>query len=658
MKKACLLLVVLSILIQIDSIAQKNQDEQILMTIGTENVTKTEFERIYRKNNQDAVINKKSLDDYLELFTNFKLKVIEASSLGYDTSTVFKQELEGYRKQLVKPYLVDEKVIDTLMREAYDFMKTEVEASHILISVDINASAKDTLKAFEKANLIRNSLLKGEDFATLAKKTSEDPSASSNGGYLGFITAFQTIYPFEKTLHKLNANEISKPIRTQYGYHIIKVHSKRPTSGQVKVAHIMLAVPPSATESEKKQIKDTIDFIYKKLKGKKVDFATLAQDYSVDKSSAKNGGELPWFGTGRMVPEFEKTAFALKDKGEISEPIQTNFGWHILKLIDKKGLASYEDAKQEIKSQISRDGRVDLGRVVAVERMKNEYQYKQVVNLKDYYKVVDSLIFEGKWDKSKAVGLQGVLFTFADQTVKMPEFTQYLDANQPFKPIPIDKYINMRYNEFVNNKILEYEETRLEYKFPDFKYLMKEYHDGILLFDLMDKNVWTKAINDSIGLVAYFESHKNNYTWEERIDATIYKVRELPKLKKVEKALLKREKKPISDEEFLKSFNKKKDVVTIEKTGVFAKGDDPDTDLVYDMLNSKKIEKNTKTIVIADIAKIVYINKYIAPQPKALQDVKGLVIAEYQNQLEQEWITRLRKKYPVTINRDVLYSIK
>jgi peptidyl-prolyl cis-trans isomerase SurA len=411
--------------------AQNN--EEILLTINNEvKVTKAEFERIYKKNNSnnEASADAKSLDDYVQLFINFKLKVLEAQKLGIDTSKNFVNELKGYRAQLAKPYLTDKDADEKIVAEAYERMKKDIRASHILLKCDPAASPKDSLLAYNNAIKIRNRLIAGEDFGKVAASVSEDPSAKNNHGDLGFFTAFQMVYPFETAAYKLQKDEISMPVRSAFGYHIIKVTDSRENAGQIKVAHIMAATPKDANMENISEAKTRIFEVYEKLK-KGEDFSAQAELFSDDKGSAKQGGELPWFSTGRMVPEFEIAAFSLKNKGDFSEPVQTSFGWHIIKLIDKKPLGSFNDLKNEIKNKIARDVRSDLSKKSMIQKLKNEYAYSYIAkNLDEIIKFVDITILEGTWKKDAATKLNKKLFVLNNIEYSQNLFVDFLAENQ------------------------------------------------------------------------------------------------------------------------------------------------------------------------------------------------------------------------------------
>ncbi len=633
-----------------------SQKKETLIIIESENVkkeiSKSEFERIYKKNNdKDKIEDVKTLEEYLELFINFKLKVTEAEEMYLDTLSKFKKELAGYRRQLSKPYLSDKNLDEKLLKEAYEHMKYDVNASHILIKIDEMADYKDTLKAYKKLMKIRKRVLKGEDFAKLARIISEDPSAKKNGGNLGFFTAFQMIYDFEKVAYNLSENEVSYPVRTKFGYHLIKLHKKKKARGKVKVAHIMLGLKSKATKKEIDSTKALVFDIHSRLK-KGGDFSKLAEKYSNDKGSAKKGGELQFFGVGRMVKEFEDAAFSLKKDGDISEPIETNFGWHIIKRIKKKNIEEYEVLKPELKRKVSRDIRATKSRKFILKKLKKEYSFKfDEKKLKEFNEVLDTSIFNGDWKIDKAEKLDGNLFSFADKNFSQKDFSKFLFETQSknLKKIPVSIFIDKKFKIFTDKKVIEYEEANLENKYDEFKYLMKEYHDGMLLFDLTDKKIWTKASKDTVGLKKYYSDNKENFLSEEKVEINIYSCLNEKVLQKTLKLLSKKSKKNFSTEDILYKINKKnKENLKIEEK-VYKRGDDNFLDKMKwkDNFFQKKDDKT-----------IIEVKKFIPEKPKKFAEVKGTVTANYQNFLEKKWITDLREKYKITINKSLLSKIK
>lgn len=662
--KNVILVLILTVL-SINVINAQINDDPILLNIAGENIRKSEFVNIYQKNNRSDVIDKKSLEEYVDLFINFKLKVKEAEVMKLDTITSFITELNGYRKQLALPYLTDKEVNDKLLDESYTRLKNDIRASHILIRLDKNASPKDTLLVYNKLLDIRKRIMNGEDFSKLAMEFSEDPSAKGtsanknraatkgNGGDLGFFTAFDMVYPFETGAYNLKKGELSMPVRTDFGYHLIKVTDITPAINKVQVAHILISYPQNATADDSIKIKNKIAEAYQKLKNGE-SFDSIVKHYSDDKASAAKGGVLPWFGVNRMVPEFITNVKSFTKIGDYSAPFQTQYGWHIIKLIDKKEIESYDKMKADLKQRITKDTRSNKSKESFITKIKQEYSYKENSKaLTDFYKVVTDSVFKGKWDASLAKELNGVLFTLAGKDHLQNEFTAYLLSHQSKStPEPIQIYVNRNYRAFVDNVCTEYEDSQLENKYPAFKSLMKEYRDGILLFDLTDRMVWTKAIKDTTGLKTFYDLNKTKYMWGDRTDATIYACLNEKIAKDAYKLVKSASKKGLSDEDIKAKINKDTDKnINIERSK-YSKGDNKIIDNVENKIGLTSVINDDKKYVFVNIHKIV------GPEPKAINEAKGIITADYQNFLEQEWIKELRSKYPFQINKDVLSTIK
>jgi peptidyl-prolyl cis-trans isomerase SurA len=642
-------LVLFAILVSFIAVTAQEKDP-VILTIAGENIPKSEFERVFRKNNnKDSVYDKKAVEDYLQLYINYKLKVKEALELGMDTVKSFKDELGGYRKQLAQPYLVDKEVNEALLREAYERMKTDVRASHILIKCAPNALPKDTLEAYNKAMKIRAEIVKGGDFAAAAKKYSDDEALKEAGGDLGFFTSMQMVYPFESAAYKLKPGEISMPVRTRFGYHIIKVTETRAAQGEVKVAHIMVKAALNVKGDDSAKAVQKINEIAAKLRaGDK--FEDLAKQYSEDASSAKNGGVLPPFGTGRMVPEFERAAFALTTTGAYSDPVRTAYGWHIIKLLERKGIGSFEDVQADMKQKVQKDSRSELSKTSMIERIKKRYHFTENQKAKDeVVKTTDSTLAQGKWTADKAGQMNGTVFTLGNKNYSQKDFATYLVDHQTRhentgSPAAL---ANSMYDEWVKESALAFEESKLDSLYPDFRNLMQEYRDGILLFELTDKKVWSKAVKDTSGLKAYYEQNKTNYMWPQRVDATVYTCANATVAKDV-RAMMK---KVDDDDTLMAKINKASQLNLQVKSGKFAKGENDVVDKVQ-----------WKPGISADVpmdSQVAFVNirKVLEPAPKSLDEAKGLITADYQNVLEKEWIASLRAKYPVVVHQEVVDTV-
>lgn len=653
--------IIFSLLIVICTVQlAKSQDvkQDVLLTIDGNEIALDEFVRIYTKNNQEPAFDSVSLQEYMKLFVNFKLKVIEAEALGMDTLKSFITELKGYRAQLEKPYFTDEAADEALITEAYERMHWNVRASHILIKCDQNALAADTLKAYKKALGLRKRATKGEDFNKLAKQYSEDPSAERNAGDLGFFSAFSMLYPFESAAYNTPIGGISDIVRTKFGYHILKVTDKKEDRGQIKVAHIMRAVPQGSSPAKDNQELKMINSIYDSIQAG-VKFVDMVMQYSDDRGTSKNGGELPYFGTGRMIPEFEKAAFALKEKGDVCRPIKTAYGYHIIQLIDVKPLGSLEDVKPTIKSKISKDIRAKRGKEMVMSRLKSEYKLDVYEDgLKPFYEAIDSTIYSGEWDAAKIHNADATLFTLSDSVVfTQQDFAQNISNDglrRVNRPLPI--LIDSEFKRFVERNLTDYEKSRLEIKYPEFKHLVKEYHDGILLFNLTDEMVWSKAVKDTAGLDLFYSENKNNYMWGDRVEATIYTVNKKEWESKVRKLATKVGKKDsnvdLARDGFINKASAKDSTVTLKTIkDKFSKGDNDIIDvIVWESGIKETIERDNLYV-------IVYVNKALNPEPKLLDEARGLITADYQNYLEKQWLNELHAKYKVEINKDVFNSM-
>lgn len=639
--------VALSFLLLSGVILAKGKDP-VLMTINGKPVLKSEFEYIYNKNNSNNSLDKKSLEEYVDLFVNFKLKVEEAESQGIDTTKSFTNELKGYRDQLTKPYLTDSKAEEAVLMEAYNRLKEDIEVSHILVRMQPNASPEDTLKAWNKIQSIAKRLEK-EDFKTVAKETSEDQSVSDNGGYVGWITGFRTVYPFETMAFNTPVGAISKPVRTNFGYHILKVHDRRKSPGEILVAHIM-KFTQQGNDSINAIAKAQIDSLYQLVKNGS-DFGKVAAENSEDRGTATKNGELPWFGTGRMVPEFEKAAFALKNTGDISQPVQSAYGWHIIKLLDTKPMASFESKKADIERQVKRDDRANKGQQSFVESLKKEYKLKSVkgTQTEDFVKLLENKSLTDSSFVADAAKLNKPMFKFAKQTVTQSDFYKYLIKNSSTDKASASDIINEKLDNFTEERLLAYENSQLENKHEDFRLLMNEYHDGILLFEVSNNEVWEKASKDTAGLAAFFKKNKEKYNWDKpHFKGRIIQCKN-EKTFNAAKNIVSTQAKDSVDK-YLRQLNDSVVNIKIDK-GLFVQGDNKFVDQ-YIFKTSVEAEK--------DVAfPYVFVpGVLLKDTPEDYTDVRGLVTADYQEYLEKVWIESLRAKYPVKINEKVLKTVQ
>lgn len=631
--------------------AQKNDD--VVFTVNGEPVTVEEFKYIYEKNNANdtALYTEKNLREYLELYKNFKLKVREARDAGVDTTEKFKQEFSNYRNQLAQPYLTDRDVSQALIDEAYDRLQWELRASHILITVPMDAAPADTLKAWNEAMAIYNRAIKGEDFETLARQTSKDPSVQNNGGDLGYFTAFQMIYPFESAAYSMKkVGDISKPMRTQFGYHIIKLTDKRPYRGEIKVRHILVNSSESDSKEKQQIAKNKIDSLYNKLV-QGASFQELAKQQSDHIQSRANGGELPAFNSFATYPEeFKDAAFALKKDGDFSKPFRTIFGWHIVQRVEWKGLPSKKEEEDIIKQQVARDSRSEKTRDAAIARFKKDYAFKEnKKSLKKMQKLIDSNLVNGTWKLAPDAKASATLFTLDGKNYTQKDFANWLEKNQQAGRYKDKKYaVNQYYKTFVDESVYNYQDANLEKKYPEFRNVAQEYKEGIMLFEITDELVWGKAMQDTLAQHHYYDMNKEKYRWKERADAVIFDVRDKATLNNLKKQLSSSNQ-PVDT---IANNLIKKDPLSLNFTkSLVERGENPKIDsLTWKPGVYEAGMKDGRYV-------LVKINKVVPPDYKKFDEIRGIIIADYQNYLETEWLKTLKNKYTVKVNEDVVNAM-
>jgi len=625
------------------------------MSIDGKPVTQTEFLQIYTKNNPNPSFDKDSLDRYMELFQVFKLKVAEAEALGYDTIPRLKKELEGYKKQLALPYLIDSVQNQTMVTEAYNRTANEVRCSHILIKLDPNASPKDTLEAYNRLLGLKARIEKGEDFASVAKSKngSEDPSVVNNGGDLGYFTAFQMVYPFEEKAYNTPVGQVSAPFRTRFGYHILKVTDKRPARGTIKVAHIMIATGREASTETRQNAEKKINEIYDSLVAGAA-WDKMVNAYSEDANSTKKAGELPTFGSGtsqRMVLEFEDAAFALKEVGQFSKPVKTQYGYHIIKLLEWSPVKSFDVIRRELQAKVNKDERSKVTQDSFVQKLKTQYNYqdKSAKGLEWFVNNLDSNYYVGKW-KATELKSNKTLFVLGGQKFKQKEFAQYVEKN--FRSVRKDEaavVVKQLYSQWEKAAILAYEESLLPAKYPAFKALVQEYHDGIILYEIMQDQVWNKAVKDTAGLRTFFNENRNKYSWSERINATVYECKDEHIAVQVYGMLLKSD--TITSKNVIEVINKDSELNLKVRMNKF------------ELKQTAYLNNRNWTLGLNPVYSyegkwyVVKVAEIMAPAPKEFTEAKGLATSDYQVYLEKKWLDALRSKHQIVINTDVLYQL-
>ncbi|MDR2691975.1 MAG: peptidylprolyl isomerase [Dysgonamonadaceae bacterium] len=630
------------------------QNDPVIMTINGNDVRKSEFEYIYNKNNGEESIEQQSLEDYTELFKNFKLKVMEAEAQGLDTLPDFIRELSEYRIQLAQPYLDSLETNAHLAKKEYERMKSLVEISHILFPFpgvpdnNFKILPADTLETYKKAVQIYNRIRKGESYDAMVQEYSLDEQTKKQGGYLGWFGGLQLNLPLEDVAYGLKAGQCGIA-RSNYGYHILKLLGKRENPGQIRASHILITVPEDAGEAQIAAAQNTIDSIYNALLNG-ADFAALAGETSGDRGSAAKGGDLGFFEYGRMVQEFRDNVFAMETIGDITKPFKTSFGFHIAKLTGKKPLESFEEKKSGIESLLKKGGyAVDLF-APGIDRLKKEFGFSGNNNI--YRKLVVSAVtmyptdslFEAVYANSP-----DILFKAGDISYTVADFIKFLKKD-PHSPCKVStELVAERLKAYEYSVLLKILDKDLENRYPEFADLVREFRDGSLMFEVSKREVWDKASSDSDGLQKFFEANKQQYAWDEpHYKGYVILAKDAATKKKMLKEISKRKLKEAPEEAvaYLEENYKIGDVayVKIEKV-LSGQGENPFVDeWVF------KTGKAEKPEGFGDF----FLMGKVLNSPELYTDVRGTVITDYQDHLEKEWIKTLNEKYPVTIYKDVL----
>jgi peptidyl-prolyl cis-trans isomerase SurA len=632
-------------------------DAEVLFTVEDTPVYVGEFKYIYEKTNQDnADYSQASVEEYLELYKKFKLKVQRAKDIELDTIQSLKKELAGYRKQLANSYMIDKEVTERLIKEAYERKKLDVNISHIMVQLKPGATPQDTLAKYNKIMDIYNQLKGGKKFEELVP-LSEDKSSIKKRGNLGFVTAIlpNGFYGLENAAYNTNVGGYSKPVRTKVGYHIVQSNGKRPARGEIEVAHILIrkANPNMPDLKRERRSKNIIDEIYAELEAG-VSWDSLVMK-SEDNTTRANGGSVGKFGIGRFEPVFEEAAFGIAEDGGYSTPFESKAGWHIIKRIKKIPLKSYDEERGKLQNRIKKDDRYEIAQASMIKRIQ------KVNNFKQYDKVVDQLrnslndeFTTYKW-KANPNPSNKVIFTLGDESYIQAELEEFLEQSSRKRQRigrsgDVASTFNTLYAEFLKSKTLEYEENQLERKFPEFKYLMNEYEEGILLFEATKTEIWDRASQDSAGLAKYYEQirTKDKFQWKERAEVSFYTIKEESKdqLKNIRKMAVK---KPTAS--ILAKYNTEENKPLSVRRQTYERGKNKVVDAMKWKTGSiSPVEVNTQN----NSLNFIKIEKIIAPTGKTLSEARGYAVAEYQDYLERKWLEELRSSYKIVVNQETL----
>ncbi len=638
--------VFLLVLFFCQSNAQKSQDN-VLFEVGDEPVYMSEFLKVYNKN-LDLVQDdsQKDVDEYLTLFINYKLKLKEAKALEYDKKPSYIRELLSYKKQLAKNFLTDNKVTDALVKEAYERISNDVNASHILIKLSESAKPQDSLVAYNNIIKLRDRALK-EGFEKVRKEVHN--SKTIFGEELGYFSGFKMVYKFENVAYNTATGDISQPFRTQFGFHIVNVIEKRKSRGERTVAHIMITDKKEDSIVNSSSIR--INEIYKKLNQGEA-FDALAKQFSDDKSSASKGGQMAPFSSGQLSSKvFEDTAFGLQNVGDVSKPIQSKFGWHIVKLIKKKVVEPFEDIKSELETKVKKDSRSKLIDNALQDKLRAKYNVVTNQSDLDYFEsILNEKYYRRTWILPQSFEEDKYLVKIGDKQLVYKDFGDVLAQNQrdlrskdDFKSI-----VTKAYENFLNTNVVQYQEDNLEYENEDYAHVVGEYRDGLLLFDLMEQTIWKTVKNDSLAIKDYYDNNKEKYFFPKRIDAVVASSAKQKVLKKVTKLL--EEDMPIS--EIKKLVNNNGEVNVIFTSG---KMDASHQALPKGFKFEKglsRIHKHNGTFVAVQVKEV------LPKKQKMLEESRGLVISDYQTFKESKWLEGLSSKYKVKLNKETLDKVK
>jgi peptidyl-prolyl cis-trans isomerase SurA len=609
--------------------------ESVLFTVAKQPVLANEFEYVYRKNNQSkpAEFTQPKIEEYLNLYINFKLKVRDAYSQGLDTTAAFRKEYATYRDELRKPYLATSDELDKLTRETYERLQEEVNASHILVMVAADAVPADTLRAYERISAIRKRLIAGEDFAAVARETSEDPSAASNGGNLGYFTALQMVFPFEDAAYRLQPGDLSEPVRTRFGYHLVKLHHRQKARGEVEVSHILLR------GNEPKVRNKAFEIMEQLKKGRSWD--ELCREFSEDAATRESGGRLRPFGVGALsaVPEFEAVAFSLQNSGDVSDPFSSAIGWHLVRLEKRMPLPTYSELEPSLKRRVSRDERLQISKVRSLEKRKREFGLTENLALIDSVRArVDTALTNGRWKLAAPLAWrQQAVATLPGRSLPVQQLVDYLERNQKTTALSPREFFQQLYTDFVGEEINEEEDRQLLANNEEYRNLIAEYREGMLMFSIMEKEVWNLASADTVGQLKHYEANKSQYKAGERVRARVISASSKTILEDIKSKIQKGDTLKPDDIRKLKSFGSMRP---------YARGENPGVDRVSWAAGLHETETD-------GIFYLIEVESLVPPGIQPFSEVKAQVITEYQEALEKQWLLRLREKYPVKVNKKV-----
>lgn len=625
---------------------------QTLFTYGKHSVDAKEFLRAYNKNNTTPVTDKaKAIKDYLDLYIKSKLKIQEAYDRGYDTLPQIKSEVETLRSQIVDNYMIDPVVANKIVHEAFERSLKDVHVAYIFISLKNGKGIPDTVAAQNKLQKVIRQLQQGDDFMKVAEENSDDPSAKINKGDLGYITVFVLPYEIETLAYTTPVGKYSKPYRSNEGFYIVKNLGERKAVGKMRAKQILLAFPPNADEATKKAIAERADSLYQRIMAGD-NFSKLATTFSNDYVTAASGGTIPDFSVGRYDPVFENVVWSLPGDSAVSKPFMTRYGYHIVKRMSVIPVITDSNDKanmDEIKQRAMNDSRWRIPQNVIYDHLMKTVGFKKFpYDDAALWALTDSLIDFKPLGIGKNIKRDAPLFQIGDTILSVPAWVNYVRTFR-YKPDGSAlKSHDQIMKECIRSVAMDYYRKHLEQFNDEFRYQMNEFRDGNLFFEIMQREVWNKSQSDSAGLVALYKKDPSKYMWKQSADAVVFFCSDQSVSGLLYDAV---KKDPIHWRKALEPFAEKavadsgryewNQIPTAEKT-TFSPG----------MLTEPLINKNDNTASFAYIVKL-----YPQPTQRTFAEAKGLLVNDYQTQLEDKWVAQLKKKYPVKINQKVLAEI-
>jgi peptidyl-prolyl cis-trans isomerase SurA len=631
-------------------LAVAQEKKEVLVVVGTISVDKEEFLQLMAKERESESpansLTRKEFEENFESFLNYKLKVIEAESIKLDQLEEFNLEFSSIKESLIAPYLIKNSIEEGEVKKVYARLQEIVRAKHILFQFPPNPKKEDSIAVLQLALKVKAELENGGDFSALAANYSDDPSAKVNKGDLGYFTGLQMVQQFEEAAYTLPVGSISDPILTDFGYHIIQVSGRQANPGEVQVSHILVRFDsenPSQEENARRKISD----IYAEIQKESTIWEEIVQTYSEDFGTKSAGGVLPWFGVGTMIPEFEVAGFSLTEIGEVSPPIKTAYGYHILRLEGKRGLQPYEEVEQSIRSKILRNSKTGMiqSQVVAIQKSRFGFQENElgISTVAGAVSATDILSFGAAIQEKKLGGTE--LFKVNTSSYTAGDLVNFMQTKEMTQK-GIGTFFELWLDKFTEATLAKTEEVDLEKNNKAYQMLLKEYRDGILLFSLTNQEVWQKGLNDSLGQQAFFEKNTQKYQWKGRVQAYLTKVNDASKLENARKFLQNKGFDTDSFAAFEADYRSNYPDAYATESGTFEYEAHP-------ILSKVDLNTPYQELVIEGTSYVLVVGKVYPPGPRKFEEARGLIIRDYQEFLDQALTKRLKEKYPIQINAGV-----